>query len=118
MHAVCLALAAFLLGGLVEVHDWFDGLQAPNGQRCCGQDDCRAVPYRRNTTTGQEEVQVNGAWWPVDPAKILTQSAPDGQVYACLALRWPLPWARRPDRPPHLAHPIPAFRCFFLPRMG
>ena len=87
MHASGLALAVLLWSGPVEVHGWFGGLRAPDGQPCCGLDDCRAVPYRRNASTGQEEVQVNGEWWHVDPAKILFQPAPDGQVYACWALR-------------------------------
>ena len=109
MRASCLALVLLLLAGPAAAHEWFDGLRTPDGMPC-GQEDCRAVPYRLNGETGQEEVEVNGRWWPVDPGKLLALPAPDGHAYAC--------WSPGPDHPYLSVPATPNFHCIILPRMS
>jgi hypothetical protein len=41
------------------------------------------VPYRLNAETGREEIEANGAWWPVEYDKVLPLSLPDGLAHAC-----------------------------------
>jgi len=107
----CLALAlpVLLTAGQAHAHDWFEGLLSPHGVPCCGENDCRAVPYRLNAETGQEEVEVNGQWWPVDPDKVPAFTPPDGKVYAC--------WDQRQTQSFPLRKP-PNFHCIILPRMS
>ena len=83
-------------------HDWYTGLRSPQGRDCCGGRDCRPVPYRTNAQTGREEIEANGAWWPVEPDKVLAFASPDGSAHAC--------WVGRRGRP--------AFLCIVLPGMA
>ena len=83
-------------------HDWYTGLRSPRGTDCCGGRDCRPVPYRMNAGAGREEIEANGAWWPVEPDKVLAFPSPDGSAHAC----WLGPKGR------------PAFLCIVLPGMA
>ena len=80
-------------------HDWYNGLHSPKGVDCCGRRECRPVPYRLNAQTGQEEIEANGAWWPVEYDKVLPFPAPDGSAHACWIGTWDKPF----------------FRCIILP---
>jgi hypothetical protein len=94
-------LAVMVAAGTAQAsaHDWYEGLRSPTGLRCCDRRDCRLVPYRLNGETGQEEIEANGRWWPVEHDKVLPLTAPDGKAHAC--------WLRRRGRPD--------FRCIVLP---
>jgi hypothetical protein len=69
---------------------------------CCNERDCRPVAYRVNHDTGREEIQANGAWYPVEYGKVLPFSSPDGGYHAC--------WGNAAGRP--------NFRCIILPGMA
>jgi hypothetical protein len=83
-------------------HDWYTGLRSPRGAPCCNERDCRPVAYRVNRVTGREEIQANGAWYPVEYDKVLPFSSPDGGYHAC--------WGNAAGRP--------NFRCIMLPGMA
>jgi hypothetical protein len=100
-----LALACLLLASPALAHDWYTGLQSPmTGKSCCNDRDCRPVEHRYNPTLGRLEVEVQGHWFPVDPATILTLPSPDGGVHACYSLTW------QSDRTA-----LPTFHCVILP---
>ena len=86
----------------VAAHDWYTGLRSPSGVDCCGGRDCRPVPYRLGPETGREEIEANGAWWPIEPDKVLPFSSPDGSAHAC--------WTNLRGRP--------RFLCIILPGMA
>jgi hypothetical protein len=75
----------------VGSHEWYTGLRSPSGADCCNERDCRPVAYRVNHDTGREEIQANGAWYPVEYDKVLPFSSPDGNYHACGAMRWENP---------------------------
>ena len=83
-------------------HDWYTGLRSPRGADCCGERDCRPVPYHLNLKTGREEIKANGAWWPIEHDKVLPFPSPDGSAHAC--------WVG-PVGPP-------SFLCIILPGMA
>jgi hypothetical protein len=83
-------------------HEWYTGLRSPDGMSCCNERDCRPVAYRINRDTGREEIQANGAWYPVEYDKVLPFSSPDGGYHAC--------WSNAAGRPD--------FRCIMLPGMA
>jgi hypothetical protein len=83
-------------------HEWYTGLRSPSGALCCNERDCRPVAYRVNYDTGREEIQANGAWYPVEYDKVLPFSSPDGGYHAC--------WRKAVGRPD--------FRCIMLPGMA
>jgi hypothetical protein len=60
------------------------------------------VAYCVNRVTGREEIQANGAWYPVEYYKVLPFSSPDGGYHAC--------WGYAAGRP--------NFRCIMLPGMA
>ncbi|MGH6897705.1 MAG: hypothetical protein ACREJ5_14370 [Geminicoccaceae bacterium] len=95
---VATAASAFPAGS----HDWYTGLRSPDGMSCCNERDCRPVAYRINRDTGREEIQANGAWYPVEYDKVLPFSSPDGGYHAC--------WGNAAGRPD--------FRCIILPGMA
>jgi hypothetical protein len=83
-------------------HEWYTGLRSPSGMLCCNERDCRPVAYRVNHDTGREEIQANGAWYPVEYDKVLPFSSPDGNYHAC--------WGNAVGKPD--------FRCIMLPGMA
>jgi hypothetical protein len=87
---------------LAVAHEWYTGLRSPDGMSCCNERDCRPVAYRINRDTGREEIQANGAWYPVEYDKVLPFSSPDGGYHAC--------WSNAAGRPD--------FRCIMLPGMA
>ena len=103
MHLPVLAamLVAAVSPSLARAHDWYTGLRSPSGVECCGGRDCRPVPFRVNPDTGQEEIEANEAWRPVERDKVLPFPSPDGRAHAC----WDDPWGGKK----------PAFRCIILP---
>jgi hypothetical protein len=98
--AMTVALAAFSVPA--RAHEWYTGLRSPDGMSCCNQRDCRPVAYRINPDTGREEINANGAWYPVEYDKVLPFSSPDGDSHAC--------WGEAARRP--------VFRCIILPGMA
>jgi hypothetical protein len=82
-----------------ESHEWYAGLRSPSGMPCCNERDCHPVAYRVNRDTGGEEIQANGAWYPVEYGKVLPFPSPDGGYHAC--------WGNAAGRP--------NFRCILLP---
>jgi hypothetical protein len=82
-----------------ESHEWYAGLRSPSGMPCCNERDCHPVASRVNHDTGREEIQANGAWYPVEYGKVLPLSSPDGGYHAC--------WGNTAGRP--------NFRCIILP---
>jgi hypothetical protein len=97
---VLVAIAASALPA--ESHEWYAGLRSPSGMPCCNERDCHPVAYRVNHDTGHEEIQANGAWYPVEYGKVLPFSSPDGGYHAC--------WGNATGRPD--------FRCIILPGMA
>jgi hypothetical protein len=83
----------------VESHEWYAGLRSPSGMPCCNERDCHPVASRVHHDTGREEIQANGAWYPVEYGKVLPFSSPDGGYHAC--------WGNASGRP--------NFRCIILP---
>ena len=78
---VLVAAAASVLPA--ESHEWYAGLRSPSGMPCCNERDCHPVASRVNHDTGREEIQANGAWYPVEYDKVLPFSSPDGGYHAC-----------------------------------
>jgi hypothetical protein len=106
MHAL-VALAVVLVATAASTspagsHDWYTGLRSPSGAPCCNESDCHPVASRINRVTGREEIQANGAWYPVEYDKVLPFSSPDGAYHAC--------WSNAAGRP--------NFRCIMLPGMA
>jgi len=64
-------------------HEWSVGLRSPSSMPCCNERDCHPVAYRVNRDTGVEEIQANGAWYPVEYGKVLSFPSPDGGYHAC-----------------------------------
>jgi hypothetical protein len=77
---VLVATAASAL--TAESHEWYTGLRSPSGAPCCNERDCRSVANRINRDTGREEIQANGAWYPIEYDKELPFSSPDGGYHA------------------------------------
>jgi hypothetical protein len=111
LEDLCTRLVVILLAMIVvppafsvpaRAHDWYTGLRSADGMSCCSQRDCRPVAYRINPDTGREEINANGAWYPVEYDKVLPFSSPDGDSHAC--------WAGAVERP--------VFRCIILPGMA
>jgi hypothetical protein len=82
-----------------ESHEWYAGLRSPSGMPCCNERDCHPVASRVNRNTGREEIQANGAWYPVEYGKVLPFPSPDGGYHAC--------WGNAAGRP--------NFRCIIIP---
>jgi hypothetical protein len=94
---VLVATAASALSA--DSHEWYAGLRSPSGMPCCNERDCHRVAARVNRDTGDEEIQANGAWYPVEYGKVLAFSSPDGGYHAR--------WGNAAGRP--------NFRCIILP---
>ncbi|WP_159718252.1 hypothetical protein [Geminicoccus flavidas] len=84
------ALLPLLVAAPAGVHDWYQGLMSPSGFAYCDWQDCHAVPYRLNAVTGEEEVKVNGRWWPIQPRKVLPLPSLGGKVHVCWDQRFQL----------------------------
>jgi hypothetical protein len=83
-------------------HGWYHGLRSPRGIECCDNRDCRPVPYRQNASSGREEIEVEGRWWPIEYENVLALPTPDGEAHAC--------WSS-------LGYRL-QFRCIILPGMA
>jgi hypothetical protein len=83
-----------------SAHEWYTGLRSPDGMSCCMSGT--AAPWRIASTATREEIQANGAWYPVEYDKVLPFSSPDGGYHAC--------WCNAAGRPD--------FRCIMLPGMA
>jgi hypothetical protein len=83
-------------------HGWYHGLRSPRGVECCDDRDCRPVPYRLNASSGREEIEVEGRWWPIEYENVLALPTPDGEAHAC--------WSSLGDQL--------QFRCIILPGMA
>lgn len=81
----------------VAAHSFYTGLRSPTGIPCCDSRDCRPVDLRE--TGHGDEIFANGDWYPVEQAKVLPTSSPDGQAHAC--------WGNQIGKP--------AFLCIILP---
>ncbi|HWL68270.1 MAG TPA: hypothetical protein VNS22_07770 [Geminicoccus sp.] len=108
MRTSCFALPFLLSIQPAASHDWYEALRSADGLPCCGEHDCHPVPYRLNTRTGMEEIEVDDHWWPVDPRQVVPSAAPDGRVHAC--------WSTYRRNPAHPRAKTPSFRCIILPR--
>jgi hypothetical protein len=97
--ALIVVLVATAASPPAESHEWYVGLRSPSGMPCCNERDCHPVASRVNHDTGREEIQANGAWYPVEYGKVLPFSSPDGGYHAC--------WGNAAGRP--------NFRCIILP---
>lgn len=98
-------LVAMVVGAAAApagAHEWYSGLRSPSGTPCCNDRDCRAVEYRVNPDTGNEEIRANGTWHPVEYDKVLPIFPPDGGSHAC--------WNNSIGKP--------RFRCIMLPGMA
>jgi len=100
-----------------ESHEWYAGLRSPSGMPCCNERDCRPVASPVNHDTRREEIQANGAWYPVEYGKVLPFPSPDGGYHAWGATRredptfaassfpaWPLSPPRRVQLEPLLIY--------------
>jgi hypothetical protein len=81
-----------------DSHECYAGLRSPSGMPC-NERDCHPVAARVSRDTGDEEIQANGAWYPVEYGKVLAFSSPDGGYHAR--------WGNAAGRP--------NFRCIILP---
>jgi hypothetical protein len=87
-----IAMTAALLPAPAAAHDWYTGLQAPDGSLCCNQTDCHQLDWSqvRRTPDGDLELLIGGFWLPVPFESILSTLSPDGHVHAC----WPMSGAQ------------------------
>ena len=92
---VATAASAFPAGS----HEWYAGLRSPSGMPCCNERDCHQWGARVNPAPGDEGIQANGVWYPVEYGKVLSFPSSDGGYHACWGNA-----ARRPN-----------FRCIILP---
>jgi hypothetical protein len=84
LMALILVLVATAASALpADSHEWYAGLRSPSGVPCCNERDCHPVAARVNRDTGNEEIQANGAWYPVEYGKVLSFPSPDGGYHAC-----------------------------------
>ena len=63
--ALIVVLVATAASPPAESHEWYVGLRSLSGMPCCNERDCHPVASRVNDT-GREEIQANGAWYPVE----------------------------------------------------
>lgn len=82
------AISCWTMAGPAVAHDWYSGLTSPTGERCCTGHDCQAVDQRYNPATHRLEIGIEGAWVPVDSAKLVTMPSPDGSAHACYSREW------------------------------
>ena len=81
------ALSVLLNAEPLAAHEWYTGLQDPQGKSCCNDRDCHPVGYRYTPENGHE-VEILDHWVRIDPRLILPQSSPDGQTHACYMPSW------------------------------
>jgi hypothetical protein len=87
----------------LAAHDWYTGLSSPAGDRCCTNRDCLPVAHRYDRETHRLQVRLEGAWWPVATAALLSVPSPDGMAHACFERRW------------LRGRMTPVIRCIILP---
>jgi hypothetical protein len=108
-QAGCVFAAVLFWAAAASTHDWYEDVQLEReGMEpldCCGEKDC--APYPHRTTAGElrYEVLIKGRWYEVDPASVVGEFSPDGQVHVCCL-----------DGCEAYAHP--QFRCVILPGHG
>ena len=99
-----LLAALCVIATAADAHSWYEGLTSPRGERCCsGPWDCPAVDQRYDAETGRTEVEIDGAWVPVEPDELVNVPSPDGVAHACFWRSW------REGRM------TPVIRCIILP---
>lgn len=110
-------VSCLLMWGLVASvrpaapHDWYEGLQVPEGgSPCCGDKDCAPYPHRSTPGETQYELFIRGEWWPVPQDRVLGMFSPDGQAHACCFYGHGSTGCDARD-------PV-AFRCVILPGQG
>src|SRR3712207_748217 len=94
-NAVYATMLVVLLAAMpARAHDWYTGLETPDGVSCCNQHDCQPVGHKY-TPQGGHEIQIADLWVPVHPKIILPVASPDGRTHACFSRYW---WINPPTK--------------------
>ncbi|MCC2652161.1 MAG: hypothetical protein K0Q60_2324 [Microvirga sp.] len=72
---------SLLAGTPAYSHDFYMGLQRPDGGSCCNGKDC--FPTTMCVQDGREGVKVKDQCRPIEWPKVLPMSSPDGQPHVC-----------------------------------
>ena len=62
----------------LEVREWFEHLQSPNGVPCCSYADGHRTGY--DIRQGQYWVPIEGEWYPVPPEVVIKTENPIGEA--------------------------------------
>ena len=62
----------------LEVREWFEHLQSPNGVPCCSYADGHRTGY--DTRQDQYWVPIEGEWYPVPPEAVIKTANPVGEA--------------------------------------
>jgi hypothetical protein len=62
----------------LEVREWFEHLQSPNGVPCCSYADGHRTGY--DTRQDQYWVPIEGEWYPVPPEAVVKTANPVGEA--------------------------------------
>ena len=62
----------------LEVREWFEHLQSPNGVPCCSYADGHRTGY--DMRQGQFWVPIEGEWYPVPPEAVIKTANPVGEA--------------------------------------
>jgi hypothetical protein len=108
-QAGCVVAAVLFWAGAAWPHDWYEDVQLEREGKepldCCGERDCAPYPHRGSAGELAYEVQIKGKWYAIDPASVVGEYSPDGQVHVCCL-----------DGCETYAHP--QIRCVILPGHG
>jgi hypothetical protein len=84
----------------LEVREWFEHLQSPNGVPCCSYADGHRTGY--DMRQGQFWVPIEGEWYPIPPEALIKTANPVGE-----AIVW-----YRPEEYPSVSDPKYRILCF------
>ena len=80
--ALAIVTTMLTVGRPLAAHDWYTHLEAPTGEKCCDDHDCR--PIATCVLPGQREgLMVEGLCHAIPWDKVLPVAAPDGSPHAC-----------------------------------
>ena len=62
----------------LELREWFEHLQSPNGVPCCSYADGHRTGY--DMRQGQFWVPIEGEWYPIPPEAVIKTANPVGEA--------------------------------------
>ena len=85
MKTYFIAGALCLLSTVTQAHEWYTGLKAPNGVRCCDGKDCHPTGSCR-TPDNKEGIISRWGCISIPWDKVLGIASPDGGPHICESL--------------------------------